>query len=80
MQRPAGFADVHQEVFAGRADAVQPGLVRDRLKRVPAGIERDPRGPGKGAPGAGEAGDIFGIEGGSGIGRHLWYRIGRGGG
>ena len=80
MKRPAGLPDVHQEVFAGRADAVQPGLVRDLMKRMLVGIERDPRGPGEGAPVVEEGGDLFGIEGVFWIGRHLLYRIGRGGG
>ena len=75
VQRAARPADIHQEVFAGRADAVQPGLVRDLLKRVLVGVERDPGCPGEGAPVVEEVRDLFGVERGVGMGGHLLHVV-----
>ena len=76
VQGTARFADVHQEVLAGRPDAVEAGFVGDLVEGVLVGAERDPRGPGEGAPVVEEVRDIFGIFYRLvGIGRHWLYII-----
>ncbi len=75
VERPFGFTDVHQEIFAGRADAVEAGFFRDGAELFFISGEGDPRGPGEGAPGWGEVGSglVNGCISGSwlvGIGRH----------
>jgi hypothetical protein len=72
VQASLGFADVHQEVFAGGSYPVEAELMGDLFERVLVGAERDPGGPGEGAPVVKEVRDIFGIFYGLvGIGRHL---------
>lgn len=50
MDGSPGFADIHEEVFPGRADSVEAGLFGDGPEFVFVSGERDPRGPGEGAP------------------------------
>ncbi len=54
MDGSPGFADIHEEVFAGRADPVEAGLFGDGPEFVFVSGERDPGRPGKGGPGRGE--------------------------
>jgi len=58
VERPFGFTDIHQEIFAGRADAVKAGFFRDGAELFFISGEGDPRGPGEGAPGGSEVGSI----------------------
>jgi len=57
-----GFTNVHEEIFADRSDAVEPGLFGDFPEFVFVCGEGDPRGPNEGAPVIEEVGDIFGVE------------------
>jgi hypothetical protein len=54
VELPFSFTDVHQEVFAGRADAIEAGFFGDFPELFFGCGEGDPRGPGLGAPGGGE--------------------------
>ena len=45
VERPSGFADVHEKVFANGADAVESGFFWDSPEFVFVCGERDPRGP-----------------------------------
>jgi hypothetical protein len=58
VERSPGFTDVHQEIFASRADAVKAGYSGDFSEVFFGSSERYPRGPWQGAPGGGE---IIGI-------------------
>lgn len=51
VERPFRFTDVHEEIFAGRADAVEAGFLGDDPELFFISSEGDPRGPGDGAPG-----------------------------
>jgi hypothetical protein len=61
VERPPGFADVYEKVFAYRADAVEAGFFLDGPEFVFVCGERNPRGPREGAPGACEIIWIVGI-------------------
>ena len=50
VERPPGFSDVHEKVFAGGADAVEAGFPGDFPELFFGSGERHPRGPGEGAP------------------------------
>jgi len=54
MDDSPGFADIHEEVFPGRADSVEAGLFGDGPEFVFVSGERNPRGPGEGGPVFGE--------------------------
>ena len=78
VYRSPGFTNVHEEIFADRSDAVEPGLFGDFPEFVFVCGEGDPRGPKEGAPVIEEVGDIFGVEVRliCGIGTHSLLRIG----
>jgi hypothetical protein len=58
VELPSGFTDIHEEVFAGGADAVKAGFFGDGAEFFFVCGERHPRGPGEGAPGGSEVGSI----------------------
>ena len=50
VQSPPGFTDIHQEIFSGRPDPVEAGIFGNYSEFVFVCGERDPWGPGEGAP------------------------------
>ena len=58
VERPPGFTDIHEEVFAGGADAVKAGFFGDGPEFFFVCGERYPWCPGEGAPGWSEVGSI----------------------
>ena len=71
VERPFSFSDVHEEVFAGRADPVESGFFWDGAEFFFIGGERHPWGPREVAPVFGEVFSIVEIcRGLVGIGRH----------
>jgi hypothetical protein len=74
VERPFGFTDIHEVVFAGGSYTIEAGFFGDGPEFFFISIERYPWGPREGAPGGGEIVWIVDGCGGFllvGIGRHL---------
>jgi hypothetical protein len=72
VERAPRLPDVHEGVLSCRTNAIEARFVADLAKYTLVCRERDPGGPGKGAPVVEEVRDIFFVEGG--VGRHCLVR------